>query len=169
MQRTFFQYWNKKDQDQEQDGTLSIIVMEDLLDLHSSCSVSSLHIPDHLSSLVSAIQDRRDTGWNEQSWLERELLVLNYLDLYSSRVRKWAANITVDPSHNRHNLFFFFQLFSLVGARDLCRLSQLNTKAASFLRPSLWWATGSVIYCFTFHTVKKGIFIQYFMPFGLLQ
>lgn len=65
--------------------------------------------------------------------------------------------------------FFFFQLFSLVGARDLCRLSQLNTKAAPFLRPSLWWATGSVIYCFTFHTVKKGIFIQYFMPFGLLQ
>lgn len=38
----------KTDQDQEQDGTLSLIVTEDLLYLHSICSVSSLHIPDHL-------------------------------------------------------------------------------------------------------------------------
>lgn len=65
----------KKDQDREQDGTLSLIVTGDLLYLHSSCSVSSLHIPDHL--VAAGLQlyrtgetqaEKNNHDWRENCW-----------------------------------------------------------------------------------------------------
>lgn len=78
----------KKDQDQEQDGILSLIVTEDLLYLHSSCSVSSLHIPDYLVAArlqLSFSYTGQERHRLKLTILERELLVLHYLDLYSFR------------------------------------------------------------------------------------